>query len=83
MVNTGAGTNIFRVVENILLEEIQNQAHGYFGLLGIGNFGINLLPIPLTVSYLTHLYENCGTSAIEIIFFDRVRSDIISKAIEV
>ena len=62
MVNTGAHTNnIFRVVEKILLEEIQNQPHGYFELLGIENVGLNPLPSPLSVSYITHLSENCGT----------------------
>ena len=65
MVNTGAGPkNIFIVVENILLEDIQNQEHRYFGLLGIGNAVLNTFPRPLTVSALAHLYDNCGTSEI-------------------
>ena len=38
MINTGTGANnIFRVVEHIMLEDIKNQANGYFGLQGIGN----------------------------------------------
>ena len=66
MVNTGAVLkNIFRVVEHILLEEIKNQSHGYFGLLGIVN-AVDPLPIPLIVSALTHLSDNCGTSTVDI-----------------
>ena len=54
----------FRVVNQIQLEEIQEQAHGYFGLLGNGNF-VNPLPIPLEVSSLTHLSYNDITQANE------------------
>ena len=33
MVKIGTGAkNILRVVQQILLEDIQNQAHGYFGM---------------------------------------------------
>ena len=61
MLNTGAGPkNIFRVVEKIPLEEIHNQAHGYFGRIGIGNVGLNPPPRPLSVSDLTHLSDNHG-----------------------
>ena len=46
MVNTGTGSNnILRVVKHIMLEYIQNQAHGYFGLQGIGNVN-QVLPKP-------------------------------------
>ena len=75
--------NIFRVVEHIYLEDIQNQVHGYFGLLGIGN-SVAPLTSPLKVSDLTHLSNGNQTQSVEIkIFFDRVRSDMIAKAIEV
>ena len=61
MVNTGAvPKNIFRVVENIHLEETQNQSHGYFRLLGIRNVSINPLKSPLVVSAITHLSDNHG-----------------------
>ena len=47
MVGPDTGTNkLFIVVEHINLEEIQNKAHGYFGLLVIGN-SIATLPISL------------------------------------
>ena len=83
MVNNSAGpNNIFRVIENILLEEIQNQANWYFVLIFIGNVGLNPLPRPLTISSLTHLSDNCETSAIEIKkVVDMVRSDMIAKSI--
>ena len=83
MVNTGAGPkNTFRAVEQIILEEIQIQSHGYFGLLGIVNY-VDPLPSPLTLSALTQLSDNGGTSAVGIQnFFDRLSSDIIAKAIE-
>ena len=61
---TGAN-NIFRVVEHIQLAEIQEQAHGYFGMLGNGNF-IDPLPIPLQVSSITYLSYNYRTQATEI-----------------
>ena len=53
--------NIFRLVEQIQIEEIQNQSQRYFGWLGIGNDGLNNLPIPLRVSYLTQLSDGTGT----------------------
>ena len=65
MVNTGTVTmNIFRLVEQIILEAIQNQAHGYFGLIGIVNY-VDPFPSPLIVSSITYLYENCRTSEVE------------------
>ena len=52
MVNTGTVTNsIFRVVEHIILEDIQNIVHGYFLLQVIGNVN-KILPNPLVVSAL-------------------------------
>ena len=55
MVNIGTGANIlFRVIEHILLEDIQNTAHGYFLLQGIGNVN-QILPNPLTVKALAQL----------------------------
>ena len=57
--------NIFRLLEHIQISEIQEQAHGYFGLLGNGNV-IDPLPIPLKVSYLTHLSYNDIAKATEI-----------------
>ena len=80
MVNTGTGAkNIFTVIEHILLEYIQNNAHGYFGLKVIGNINL-VLPNTLKISGLTQL---AGGNAIEIQnFHDRVRSEMIAKAIE-
>ena len=38
MVNTGTGAkNLFRLVEEILLEDIYKKSQGYFELQGIGN----------------------------------------------
>ena len=55
MVDNGAGTNnIFREVEHIILEDIQNIAHGYFLLQVIGNVN-QMIPNPLTVTSLTQL----------------------------
>ena len=62
-VNISAGTNnILRVVEHIMLEDIQNIAYGYFLQQVIGNVK-QILPNPLTVSSLTLLYVG---NAIEI-----------------
>ena len=60
-----AVNNILRVVEYIHLEEIKNQSHGYFGLLGIGNSVANI-PRPLKVSALTQLSDGHGTQSNEI-----------------
>ena len=75
--------NIFRVVEQIKFLKIQKQAHIYFRLLGIGNMGIVALPISLSVFPQTHLSDNHAASTMEIQnFYDRIRSDMISKGIE-
>ena len=78
MVETGAGTNnIFRQVEKIQLSDIHHQVNGYFGLTGIVNF-VNVLLNPLVVSALLNLF----ISEQEVKkFYDRVRSDIMAKAI--
>ena len=56
MVKTGAGANnIFRQVEKIQLAYIPHQSHVYFGLLGLGNIGNNVLPNPLVVSDILKL----------------------------
>ena len=53
MVNTDAGAHIvFRVVNQIIFEDIQNIVHGYFLLQVIGDVN-QILPNPLTVSALT------------------------------
>ena len=66
MVNTvTVPKNIFRLVEQIILEEVKSQAHGYFGLIVIGN-AVDNLPIPFTVSSLTQLSDNSVTSSVEI-----------------
>ena len=50
MVNTGSGSNkIFGVVDQIILEDIKNQARGYFWLQEIVNVN-QVLTNPLTVS---------------------------------
>ena len=78
MVEIDAGTkNIFRQVDHIQLADIHHQAHGYFGLTGIGNF-VNVLPNSLLVSALLNL----STSAQELQhFYHRLRSDMINKSI--
>ena len=83
MLGTASGANnIFREVEQIQLEEIKNQTHGYFGLTGVVNV-VAPLPNHLTVSALIHLSDGTETKEIEIQnVFDRVCSDIIAKAIE-
>ena len=69
MLNTCTGAKYFRVLEQIMLEDIQNQAHGYFGPQVIGNVNQNLENV-LPVSSLTKL---AGGNAIEIEkFHDRV-----------
>ena len=56
MVGTAAGAKkIFRVVEQIQFKDIQKQTHGYFGMLGIGKFGVAPLPDPFeSTSSITH-----------------------------
>ena len=79
-VNTSTvANNIFRLVEQILLGDIQNQSHEYFGLQGIGNVN-QVMPKYLIVSALTPL---SGSNVILIQHFNyRVQSDVIAKAIE-
>ena len=61
MVGTAkSATNFLRVAEQIMLEEIKEQAHGYFELLRTGNI-IDSLPSSLTVKPLSHLYNNNET----------------------
>ena len=55
------------------------QDRGYFGLLGIGNVGNNVIPNPLVVSYLQNLAGD--PQQVQNIYY-RVRSNMISKAIE-
>ena len=56
MVETDTSADyIFRLVEQIIIEDIQNQVSGYFGLQVIGNES-QVLPKYLTVSTLTQLY---------------------------
>ena len=58
---------------------MHHQAHGYFGLLGIGNIGNKVLSNPLVVSAL----QNFSNNLQEVQNFDvRVGSDMIAKAIE-
>ena len=65
MVETAIGEKKhFRLVEHIQIAEVQEQAHEYFELLEFGNV-IDPLPIPLTVSYLTHLSDGDSTQATE------------------
>ena len=56
-----------------------HQAHGYFGLLGIGNVENNVLANPLVVSALQKL---AGSSQEVPNFCRRLRSDIIVREIE-
>ena len=59
MVDTGAcPNNVFRQVEKIQISDMHHQAHGYLGLLGIGNVGNQFLPKPLVVSSLQNLSNN-------------------------
>ena len=56
MVETGAGPKIvFRQVEQIQIVYIHYQAHGWFGFIGIGDVGNQVLPNPLQVSALLNL----------------------------
>ena len=84
MVGTDTGTNnIFRLVEQIHIDDIKNQAHRYFGLLGIENT-VDPLPSPLTLSHLTQLSNGTQTQSVETFYlFDRMCSDTIAKTIEV
>ena len=51
MVDTGTGAkNLFRQVDQIQIADMHHQAHGYFGLIGLGNVGNKVLPNPLILS---------------------------------
>ena len=80
MLETGAGPrNFFRQVYEIHISGIEYQAHGYFGLIGIGNVRNNVLPNlfvssdPKNLNGDSHQIPN---------FYVRVSSDMISNAIE-
>ena len=80
MVETGTGErNIYKLVEQVQFEYIHHQAHVYFGIKVIGNVWNHFLPNPLVVSSLQKLSKNSQKVQI---FYDRVRSYIIDKAIE-
>ena len=58
IVQTGAVVkNILRQVEDIQVVDIHHQAHGYFGLTGIGNV-FNHLRNTFVVSYVLNLDTN-------------------------
>ena len=58
MLDTGAGAKkIFRKVEQIDIADIHHQAHGYFGLLVIGNVGNQVLPNPLVIPDLQKISQ--------------------------
>ena len=69
--------NNFRQVKNIQIADIHYHAHGYFGLIGIGNIGNNSLPNPLVVSDLKNL---AGDLRQVQNFYERVVSDMTAKA---
>ena len=59
MVDTGAGANdIFWHIEQIQIAYMRQQAHGYFGLIVIGNVGNQVLSKTLVVSTLQKLSNN-------------------------
>ena len=81
MVDIGTcARNIFRQVYQIHIADMYHQAHGSFGLIGIGNVGNQVLTKPLVVSGLQNLANNAQELRN---FYYTVRSDMISKAIEV
>ena len=57
---------------------MHHQAHEYFGMLGIRNVGNKVLPNLLVISALQKLDNDAKGKNI----YDKVRSDMISKAIE-
>ena len=77
MVEADAGTNnTLRQLEQIQLAGIHHKSHGCFGLLVIGNVVNLALLNPQVLSAL----QNSAISEQEVqIFYDRVRSDMISK----
>ena len=59
MVDTGTDAkNIFWRLDHIKITDMYHQAHGYFGLLGIGNLGNKVLSNLLVVSALQNLANN-------------------------
>ena len=80
MAETGAGANnIFRRVEYILVLDMHHQAHGYFGLLVIGNVGNIVLPNTLVVSAVLNLDKT--TQEVQPCY-NRVHSDMMYNAME-
>ena len=80
MVDTGIGAkNVFRRLQQIHLVDTNHQANGYFGLLGFGNVGNQVLPNSLVVSTLQKLDKNLQKVQD---FYDSVISDMIAKAME-
>ena len=78
MVRTGAGNkNIFSQVDQINIADMHIQSFGYFVLQVIVNIN-QVLPNPIVVSYL----QNLPNTIYEVEnFYDRVRSDMIAKAV--
>ena len=58
---------------------MHHQAHGYFGLLSIGNEVNTVLPNPLIVSALQNLANNPQDIKL---FYNRVHSDMIDRELE-
>ena len=67
--NVACAKEIFRQVEHTQIADMHHQAHGYFGILRIGNVGNQVLPSPLLVSAIIGLYNEHKLK----IFFERVR----------
>ena len=60
MVYTGAGAmNIFRQVYQIQFADMHHQAHGYFGLIGIGKFWESCPSKPFVSISSTKLSQQC------------------------
>ena len=80
MVNIIAGAkNFFWKKYQIQIADMNHQAHGYFGLLGIGNVGNQVIPDPLVVSNLQNMDGDTQTVQT---FYDKVHSYMIAKEIE-
>ena len=79
VVDTGTcDNNIFWQVEQIHNVDMHHQAHGYFGLRVIRNFGNQVLPKPLVVQALLNL-SNTPQEVQN--FYGSVRSGMIAKEI--
>ena len=77
IVDTGADAKtILWKVEQIQIVDMHHQAHGYFGLLIIVYVANRVVSNPFAVSALQNLAKNAQEIRI---FYDRVRSDMISK----